>query len=294
VTGRAAPRRRPTPRPSLAALRVRYVDAGRPLPAALEATLTSDPRPGARAILAAIARRRRDNRSEGQRLRTMLRYETALWTTGVTRVAGVDEAGMSPLAGPVAAAAVIFAPGTRIPAVDDSKRLLPAERDRLAPIIKERALAWAVAFAEVDEIDSINIYWAGLLAMRRAIEALAPGPEHLLIDGRRLAELQLPQQRIVGGDAKSLSIAAASILAKTTRDARMCALDAEFPGYGFAKHKGYPVHEHVAALRRLGACPIHRRSFAPVRVCLGLPPLPPWPLPPSRRKPAPPPPDISG
>jgi ribonuclease HII len=265
-------------------LRARYVDAKRPLPASVEAKLAADGRPGARAILAAVASRRRDNRAEGQRLRTMLRYETALWTAGVARVAGVDEAGMSPLAGPVAAAAVIFSPGTRIPAVDDSKRLLPAERERLAPIIKAHALAWAVAFAEVEEIDRINIYWAGLLAMRRAIEALDPGPEHLLIDGRRLAELPLPQQRIVRGDAKSLSIAAASILAKTARDARMCALDAEFPGYGFAKHKGYPVHAHVAALGRLGACPIHRRSFAPVRICLGLPPLPPWPPPPSRRK----------
>ena len=282
--GAPATRRRPAPRPSLLALRVRYVEGGRPLPAALEAELAADPRPGARAILAAVGRRRRDNRAEGQRLRTMLRYETALWTVGVTRVAGVDEAGMSPLAGPVAAAAVIFAPGTRIPAVDDSKRLLPAERERLAPIIKERALSWAVAFAEVEEIDRINIYWAGLLAMRRAIEALQPGPEHLLIDGRRLAELPLPQQRIVAGDAKSLSIAAASILAKTARDARMCALDLEFPGYGFAQHKGYPVRAHVTALRRLGACPIHRRSFAPVRICLGLPPLPPWPAPPSRRK----------
>ena len=291
--GAPATRRRPAPRPSLLALRVRYVEGGRPLPAALEAELAADPRPGARAILTAVARRRRDNRAEGQRLRTMLRYETALWTTGVTLVAGVDEAGMSPLAGPVAAAAVIFAPGTRIPAVDDSKRLLAAERERLAPIIKQRALAWAVAFAEVEEIDRINIYWAGLLAMRRAIDALDPGPEHLLIDGRRLAELRLPQQRIVGGDAKSLSIAAASILAKTARDARMCALDVEFPGYGFAQHKGYPVHAHVTALRRLGACPIHRRSFAPVRICLGLPPLPPWPAPPSRASRGTPP-DIGG
>ena len=186
---------------------------------------------------------------------------------------------MSPLAGPVAAAAVIFAPGTRIPGVDDSKRLDRAERERLEPIIKARAVAWAVGFAEVEEIDRINIYWAGLLAMRRAVEALSPAAEHLLIDGRRLRDLALPQQRIVGGDAKSLSIAAASILAKTARDARMAALDAQYPGYGFAKHKGYPVRAHIGALDRLGACPVHRRSFAPVRICLGLPPLPPWPSP---------------
>ncbi len=114
--------------------------------------------------------------------------------------------------------------------------------------------------------------------MRRAVEALAPTAEHLLIDGRKLADLPLPQQRIVKGDAKSLSIAAASILAKTARDARMQVLDAAYPGYGFAKHKGYPVTAHVRALQRLGACPVHRRSFTPVREALGLPPLPPWPV----------------
>jgi len=266
--------------PSLAELRARYVDRGRPLPEEIEAALEADPRAGARAILDAVARRRRDNRSEGQRLRMMLRHETVLWTAGLTRIAGVDEAGMSPLAGPVAAAAVILAPGTRIPEVDDSKRLDAETRERLAPIIKQRAVAWAVAFAEVEEIDRINIYWAGLLAMRRAIAALAPAAEHLLIDGRRLPGLALPQDRIVGGDAKSLSIAAASILAKTARDARMRALDAEYPGYGFCQHKGYPVEAHADALKKLGACPVHRRSFALVREALGLPPLPPWPDPP--------------
>jgi ribonuclease HII len=263
--------------PSLAELRARYVDRGRPLPESIEAALIADSRAGARAILDAVARRRRDNRSEGQRLRMMLRHETVLWTAGCSRIAGVDEAGMSPLAGPVAAAAVILAPGTRIPEVDDSKRLDAETRERLAPIIRQRAVAWAVAFAEVEEIDRINIYWAGLAAMRRAIAALAPAAEHLLIDGRRLPGLALPQERIVGGDAKSLSIAAASILAKTARDARMRALDAEYPGYGFAQHKGYPVDAHANALKRLGACPVHRRSFALVREALGLPPLPPWP-----------------
>src|SRR4029079_8647182 len=145
-------------------------------------------------------------------------------------------------------------------------------------IIMARAVAGPVAFAEVDEIDGLNIYWAGLLAMCRAVNALAPAAEHLLIDGRKLGHPALPQQRIVKGDAKSLSIAAASILAKTARDARMATLDEQYPGYGFAKHKGYPVTAHVRALRRLGACPIHRRSFAPVRRTLRLPPLPPWPV----------------
>jgi ribonuclease HII len=268
--------------PSLAELRARYVDGRRPLPVNLEAALRADPRAGAGAILTAVARRRRENRAEGQRLRSMLRYENTLWTTGVARIAGVDEAGMSPLAGPVAAAAVIFPPGTRIPEVDDSKRLDVEQRNRLAPIIKQRAIAWAVAFAEVEEIDRVNIYWAGILAMRRAVEALAPAAEHLLIDARRLRDVPLPQLSIIGGDGKSLSIAAASILAKTTRDAHMAALDEEYPGYGFAKHKGYPVRAHFRALGKLGACPVHRRSFAAVREALGLPPLPPWPLPPSR------------
>ena len=264
---------------SLADLRRRYVDGGRPLPAAIEASLRADGRAGARALLEAVARRRRANRSEGQRLRTMLRFETALWTCGTTFVAGVDEAGMSPLAGPVAAAAVIFAPGARLPGVDDSKKLDPRERDRLAPLIRDAAVAFSVAFAEVEEIDRLNIYWAGLLAMRRAVAGLATAPQHVLVDGRKLRGLSIPQQPIVKGDAKSLSIAAASILAKTARDARMAELDGAYPGYGFAQHKGYPVHAHVTALQKLGASPVHRRSFAPVREALGLPPLPPWPAP---------------
>jgi ribonuclease HII len=261
----------------LSQIRMRYLIEGRPLDTTIEHALLADARPGARAILQAIARRRREHRAEGQRLRKLLRYETALWSSGVTRVAGVDEAGMSPLAGPVAAAAVVFAPGSRVPGVDDSKKLDAQTREVLAVAIKESCVAWAVGYAEVAEIDSLNIYWAGLLAMQRAVEALAIDPEHLLLDARLLRELPIPQQRIVHGDAKSLSIAAASILAKTGRDARMLHLDAEYPGYGFAKHKGYPVREHTEALARLGACPIHRRSFGPVRRALGLPPLPPWP-----------------
>lgn len=261
----------------LSELHQRFVVEGRRLDAATEAALRADPRPGAAKILDAVARRRFENRSEGQRLRKMLQYESALWAEGVTHVAGVDEAGMSPLAGPVAASAVVFAPGFRMPGIDDSKKLDAAMRERLAVAIKEKAVAWAVGFAEVAEIDALNIYWAGLLAMRRAVEGLAVAPEHVLLDARRLKDLTVPQQRIVKGDQKSLTIAAASILAKTARDARMRALDAEYPGYGFARHKGYPVRAHVEALARLGATPVHRRSFAPVREALGLPPLPPWP-----------------
>jgi ribonuclease HII len=258
-------------------IRRRFVIEACPLDAKTEVALKADPRPGAKAILDAVARRRSDNRAEGQRLRQLLRYETALWATGLVHVAGVDEAGMSPLAGPVAAAAVIFAPGSRICGIDDSKKLDTAMRNSLAAEIREKAVAWSVAFAEVEEIDSINIYWAGLLAMRRAVKGLSLVPQHILFDARRLKELQIPQQSIVKGDCKSLTIAAASILAKTARDALMHKLDAAYPGYGFSKHKGYPVREHLAALERLGASPIHRRSFAPVRAVLGLPPLPPWP-----------------
>ncbi len=258
---------------TLAEIRKRYVDGGRPLPEALEAQLRVDARPGARAILTAIARRRTENRSEGQRLRKMLRFEQALWSKGLTLVAGVDEAGMSPLAGPVYAGAVVLAPGTRLPGVDDSKKLDAKERERLAVVIRDEAVAWGVGFASVEEIDTINIYWAGLLAMRRAVEALGLAPQHVLVDARKIPELTCEQERIVKGDARSLSIAAASILAKTSRDAFMCELDVQHPGYGFAKHKGYPVKEHLAALRERGACAVHRRSFGPVRVALGLPPL---------------------
>ncbi len=261
----------------LAQVRQRHVLEGRPLDGTMEAALKADGRPGARAILDAVARRRFENRSEGQRLRKMLRYETALWSKGFLRVAGVDEAGMSPLAGPVAAAAVVLAPGSRIPGVDDSKKLDGASRERLAADIKATAVAWSVAFATVEEIDAVNIYWASRLAMHRAINGLAETPEHVLIDGRHLRGLGLPQLPIIRGDAQSLTIAAASILAKTARDALMCALDVQHPGYGFARHKAYPVAEHRDALRRLGACAIHRRSFAPVRIALDLAPLPPWP-----------------
>lgn len=261
---------------NLSELSLRYVREGRPLDKAVEAALRSDTRPGAKAILAAIDKRRFENRSEGQRLRNLLRFETDLWSSGVLMVAGVDEAGMSPLAGPVCAAAVIFEPGTRIPGVDDSKKLDAAAREQLAVEIKKVAVSWSVGWAEVHEIDRVNIYWAGILAMRRAVEGLAKQPDHILLDARRIKELPIPQQAIVRGDAKSLTIAAASILAKTSRDAKMTEFDEEYPGYGLKSHKGYPVREHLAALKELGATPIHRRSFGPVRSVLGLPPLPPW------------------
>jgi ribonuclease HII len=207
----------------------------------------------------------------------MLRFEISLWESGHHAVAGVDEAGMSPLAGPVSAGAVILKPGTRIVGINDSKKLDAAAREELSREIKEKAESWCVAFVEVEEIDAINIYWAGIQAMQRAVRGLGLTPQHLLIDAKRLKEIDIPQQAMIKGDAKSASIAAASILAKVERDAVMRTLDAQHPGYGFADHKGYPVPAHCEALARLGACAAHRRSFGPVRNALGLPPLPPWP-----------------
>ncbi len=185
---------------------------------------------------------------------------------------------MSPLAGPVCAAAVIFEPGTRIPGVDDSKKLDASAREHLAIEIKAAALTWSVSAGPRSmKIDRLNITGPASWAMRRAVEGLATPPDHILLDARRIKDLRVPQQAIIKGDTKSLTIAAASIVAKTSRDRKMCDLDGEYPGYGLSVHKGYPVREHVAALKKLGATPIHRRSFAPVRSVLGLPPLPPWP-----------------
>ena len=193
-----------------------------------------------------------------------LRYERRLWKSGIEAVAGVDEAGVGPMAGPVVAAAVIFAPETFIKGVHDSKQLLPDRREELYDRILGRALAWAIGVAEPAEVDSLNIYWATRAATLRAIAALTNTPGHVLVDGRRIADFAHPQTAIVGGDRKSFCIAAASILAKVTRDRIMREHDARFPGYGFAQHKGYCTPEHFAALRALGPSPIHRRSFAPV------------------------------
>jgi ribonuclease HII len=258
---------------SVAELRARFVDRGRPLPEEWEAALEKDPRAGAREVLRLVRKRRAENRAEGQRLRHLLRYETELWEGGAVHVGGVDEAGMAPLAGPVVAGACVLPPDYRPRGIDDSKQLDRKERERLAEDIRRNAVCWAVARAEVHEIDTLNIYRAGLLALTRAVRGLSTCPDHLLVDARKLPELRIPQTPIVHGDALSLTIAAASILAKTTRDALMTELDCLHPGYGFARHKGYPTAEHFDALGRLGACAIHRRSFQPVREALGLDPV---------------------
>jgi len=174
------------------------------------------------------------------------------------------------LAGPVVAAAVILDPERRIPGLNDSKKLSETKRDALAELIRERAIAWAVAEASVEEIDRLNILHATMLAMRRAVGALAVTPTRALVDGNRCPLLAMPVEAIVKGDGKIASIAAASILAKTVRDAGMLALHADYPQYGFDRHMGYPTPAHFQALEMHGASPVHRRSFAPVARQLSL------------------------
>ena len=180
-------------------------------------------------------------------------------------IAGVDEAGRGPLAGPVTAAAVILDAGRPIAGLADSKVLSHERRVELAHKIRECALAWAVASASVEEIDRLNILQASLIAMRRAVMALNPVPSEALIDGNRVPQLPCAARAIVRGDASEPAISAASILAKVTRDAEMCMLNESYPGYDFARHKGYPTAQHLAALERLGVSPVHRVSFGPVR-----------------------------
>jgi ribonuclease HII len=180
--------------------------------------------------------------------------------------AGVDEAGRGPLAGPVMAAAVILDPGRCIAGLADSKQLTERRRDSLEDEIKEKALAWAVARAEVEEIDTLNILHATMLAMQRAVAALQPAPQLALVDGNRCpSSLTCRAEAVVKGDQTVPAISAASILAKVARDRELLALEERYPGYGFAKHKGYPTRDHMAALEKLGVTPIHRRSFGPVR-----------------------------
>lgn len=180
--------------------------------------------------------------------------------------AGIDEAGRGPLAGPVVVAAVILDPRRRVRGITDSKQLSEAQREELAPRIREKAIAWSVVVVGEDEIERLNILGATLAGMQRALRALSVQPTLALVDGNRLPrDLPCAARAIVDGDAKEPAIGAASILAKTERDRLMCALDELHPGYGFARHKGYATPEHLAALERLGPCAIHRRDFAPVR-----------------------------
>jgi ribonuclease HII len=246
----------------------------RRVPKGLLEALEVDRRHGAQQLARRIRERYRENRSEGQRLHYLLRFEIELWSQGYGLVAGVDEAGMAPLAGPVVAGAVVLPQNYKLRGLNDSKKILdPEKRDELAAQIKQDAICWAAGIAEVEEIDKINIYHAGLLAMQRAVQGLTTQPDFILVDARRIPNCQAPQRGIIRGDALSASIAAASIIAKTTRDALMLELDHVYSGYGLATHKGYPTPEHCRVLKTLGALPIHRRSFARVREALGLDPI---------------------
>ena len=191
----------------------------------------------------------------------MWEYENDCYARGYHLVCGVDEAGRGPLAGPVCAAAVILPPNLEIPGLNDSKKLSDKKRRELFPLIQEKALAYGIAFADHKEIDEINILQATYLAMERAIAQLAVKPDIALIDGNRARDFGLPVQTIVHGDSLSASIAAASVLAKVTRDDLMQKMAEEYPGYGFEIHKGYGTKAHYAALQELGPCPIHRMTF---------------------------------
>lgn len=197
------------------------------------------------------------------------------WTLpdGSELIAGVDEVGRGPLCGAVVTAAVILDPLRPIAGLNDSKKLTEAHREALFPVIQERALAWAIGRAEVEEIDQLNILHATMLAMQRAVQGLAIPPDRVLVDGNRCPVLPMPSEPVIKGDSRVPAIAAASILAKVTRDREMHEMDRLYPGYGMARHKGYPTREHLSALQLLGASPIHRRSFAPVREALAVNPV---------------------
>lgn len=228
--------------------------------AAVLRQLARDPRITVRRLAARCRAALAAERRERQRLRALYREERRRFRAGQV-VAGVDEVGMGPLAGPVVAAAVILGPGPAIPGLDDSKRLRPDEREALDREIRARAVAFAVGEASVEEIEHFNILGAARLAMRRAVAGLTPPPHFLLIDGRQSLPEGPSQASIVGGDASRACIAAASIVAKVARDRLMTALDEAFPAYGFARHKGYATRAHYAALARHGPCPLHRRAF---------------------------------
>ena len=193
---------------------------------------------------------------------SLFEYDSAIRAeAGVELLCGVDEAGRGPLAGPVCAAAVILPEGVRIPGVNDSKKISEPRREELFGVITETALAWAVAFSDEKEIDEINILNAAMLAMKRAVEALAEKPQLALVDGNRVPKLSVPARFVIKGDATSASIAAASILAKVSRDRLMYEYDARFPEYGFAQHKGYGTKQHYDAIDRFGVLEIHRKTF---------------------------------
>jgi ribonuclease HII len=255
---------------SLKHIQEQYSLPGSVVPQQLLRRLQRDPRAGARKLYQVLLRRSEEQASETRRLEAMLHFEKVLWKTGITRIAGVDEVGIGPLAGPVVAAAVVFPPDTRIDGVHDSKLLDAATRERLDAEIRSRASGVGIGVVEIDEIDKINVYHAGLRAMQLAVGSLPVSPHHVLVDSRTIPDLPMPQNSFDKGDGISFSIAAASIVAKVYRDRLMTEMDAIYPGYGFAEHKGYATPVHQAAIRKLGPCAIHRKSFDYIRELCGL------------------------
>ncbi len=233
----------------------------------MAAILHRDPRSGARSLAAWVDRRERARRSERDRLLRFFSRRERLLQSGVKFVAGTDEVGVGPLAGPLVAAAVIFRREVEfdgLSGLDDSKRLTRKAREALDREIRRQACAVFVAEVSSAEVDRLNPLGASLAAMKRAISGLRFRPGHVLVDARTIPDLGVPQTALIHGDAVDASITAASIVAKVHRDAWMCGLDERYPGYGFARHMGYGTPAHLAALDRLGPCPAHRRSFAPV------------------------------
>ena len=232
------------------------------------AELAEDQRAGARKLASRIYRQRAAAQRERERLLALTCHERELHAQGRQLIAGVDEVGAGPLAGPVVAAAVIFAPGTLIEGVDDSKKLSETRRRELAQTIRATAVSVSIGACTPAEIDRLNIYQASREAMRRAVDGLDTRADHLLVDARTVPKVLMPQTPLKKGDQRSLSIAAASILAKVYRDGLMEEYGRQYPGYGFEAHAGYPTSAHLKALSQLGVTPIHRRSFGPVQRCV--------------------------
>ncbi len=231
--------------------------------------LQRDSREGVSKIYQQLKRRQVKEKEERRRVESMLHLERVLWDSGVLNIAGADEVGVGPLAGPLVAAAVVFPPNPFISGVDDSKRLGPETRQQLAQIIRKEAVGIGVGLVDVAQIDQLNVYQAGLLAMRRAVEDLPLRPDHLLLDAREIPGLTIPQSNVSKGDGVSFSIAAASIIAKTCRDQLMIELDGPYPQYGFARNKGYGTPEHQKAIQRHGPSTIHRKSFTFIQELCG-------------------------
>ncbi len=246
---------------SVEEVRERFIKHGQAASVHLLVKMQRDPRRSVRQLCEILKKKKAKRKKEQQRINGMLNFERLLWKSGVQHVAGVDEVGVGPLAGPVVASAVVFPAHTEFSGVDDSKRLDATTRKRVGKQIHSKAASVGVGLASVPEIDQLNIYQAGILAMRRAIQNLLVCPDHVLIDSREIPGLEIPQSSFDKGDGMNFSIAAASIVAKLHRDDLMKELACQYPEYGFAQHKGYGTPEHQRAIQKYGPSAVHRKSF---------------------------------